>query len=183
LGSEDNLFQLLNQILSKFEDIRYDTDDLKIKLEALSTLLGVISDLDLKNIKKVKHDFLYEKMIEIINKSNSTHNKFLAAYTKQALVRIPNDESKAQSFVRRCIQVGKGVGNLKDCLQQKDPSKLLDAFLCFKEAFDFQEEAKLWYDELNYIKFLAINRNFSTIEFYLSKIKKELCHRSLVSCR
>ena len=96
-------------------------------------------ELNLKDMPKDTHDQLYKGLENIIeaNKENKKI-KFIAECTKQALVRVPNDESEFQSFFRRFKKVSEGINNLRGAVNDKDPSKLVDAYQCFKESFTFQ---------------------------------------------
>jgi WD40 repeat protein len=169
--------QLLNDLLkltfANNKNIRYNDSDLIFRLEAISILLGVMADLNLKDIPKEHHDEFYNILCEIINQSENYKIKFLANYTKQALVRVPNDESKMQSFFRRFVKLVEGVNNIRGAVNDKDPSKILDAWSCFKESFDFQQSAEIWYDELKYAQFLINCKNFKLFEQFLLKTEVE----------
>ena len=163
--------QLLNDLLkltfTNNENIRVNDCDLIYRLEAISTLLSVMADLNLSDIPKVDHDKFYNLLCDIVDKSQNSKIKFLANFTKQALVRVPNDESKMQSFFRRFSQFAQGVNNLRGAVNDKDPSKLLNAWSCFKISFDFQQAAQLWYDELKYAQFLIECKNLKLFEYFL----------------
>ena len=82
-------------------------------------------------------------------------------------MRVPDDETKLQSAIRRIIKIGQGLNSLNDAFQQKTPLELLNAFISFKEAFKYQGRQKLWYDTLRYAELLIECNHFTGFEEFI----------------
>ena len=141
-----------------------------------------MADANVKGLNRVnQHEPLYHTLSQLISSlmlvnsiygvvsdyATNLHVRQAALYSRQALVRVPDDETKLQSAIRRIIKVGQGLNSLNNAFQQKSPADLLEAFAKFKEAFKFQTRQKPWYDSLRYAELLIDCNHFTGFEKFI----------------
>ena len=73
----------------------------------------------------------------------------------EALLRIPSDESKTLSTLRKAGALVQGVASLYKAVSDQDLSSLGDAYNSFKEALDFKKDAERWYRDMRILKLLS----------------------------
>lgn len=130
-----DLETILRVLKDRFEQLSaQNKDKLLPLLSALSRLLDAMVDCEVKGLSRLQvHTPLYE-CLQLYLKDPDKRVAYQAAYTCQALLRIPNDETRLQSVLRHTLAVGKGVAGLLSAVQRLNIQQLEEAFNHFKEA-------------------------------------------------
>lgn len=171
----DDLVQILKVVTEKVNqthqqfDARENSDDHLEILKTLSRLLDAMSDVGIEGLSRTSlHEPLYDALAAYLEAPDYRLN-FAAAYCRQALVRLPNDESKWKSFLRRSISAGKGVWAIVSAVKDQDVSQLLSAYENFSAAYKHQESEQVWYDDLRYAQLLARAKKCTSFEDWIKK--------------
>jgi len=159
----DDLIQVLQITMRRITEI-HKQDKTNYKLYAgistISDILDVMGDANVIKVGRIKlHDPLYE-ILDTLSDHDDTLIAAQAAYAKQSLVRVPNDETKLRSTLRRGTAFAQGVTSLCKVVTDKDLSSLLSAYDNFKKAVDFQEGKKQWYGDVRILKLLNEKRDY-----------------------
>lgn len=191
LLKSDDLNQILKVIYEKLNIVHQPGSDVSIisLIVSVANLLAVMSDSNFVGLsREEQYEPIYDSLSKLISpitmvedivglfgdKVTSFHIRHSALYARQALLRIPNDETKLQSVIRRTIKIAQGLNSLNNAFQQKSPSELLGVFKLFKEAFKYQVRQKQWYDELRYAELLIECNHFTAFEEF---IKHSVCYK------
>lgn len=179
---------VIHERLKKELEVCNEEKNLLSLIQAISNLLASMADANVKGLNRVnQHEPLYKTLSELISSlmsvtsidelfadhSDKLHVRQAALYARQALVRVPDDENKLQSAIRRLINIGQGLNALNNAFQQKSPTELFGAFCSFKEAFKFQTTQKPWYDSLRYAELLIDCNHFTGFEEFIKN--SEFC--------
>ncbi len=171
LLNADDLSKILGVISEKLDNLHQQGSEPKLLslIQGISKVLAAMADANVKGLSRVeRHEPLYQSLSTLIeDKGTDFHCRQAALYARQALVRVPDDETKLQSAIRRIIKIGQGLNSLNDAFQQKSPLELLDAFTSFKEAFKCQVRQKSWYDALRYAELLIECNHFTGFEEFI----------------
>lgn len=180
----DDLVQVLNVLAARMSSmhIQNDAEKLEHMLASLSNLLNAMVDANVIDLNRTQ---IREPLQEFLDKYKDHSNKrlaYLANYSFQALLRVPNDESKLKSVLRRALLTAKGVQNLASAVKDFDPFKLFEAFEQFHEAAKFINRKAPWYDELRYAELLLKNDQFLGFEYYVKNTKKSHPYNEELFC-
>jgi len=171
LLNADDLSKILDVISEKLDNLHQQGSEPKLLslIQGISKVLAAMADANVKGLSRVEqHEPLYQSLSTLIeDKGTDFHCRHAALYARQALVRVPDDETKLQSAIRRIIKIGQGLNSLNDAFQQKSPLELLNAFISFKEAFKYQVRQKSWYDALRYAELLIECNHFTGFEEFI----------------
>jgi hypothetical protein len=92
---------------------------------AVSHVLDAMADTKVTGLDRVKlHEPLFSYLSGLRN-SSDPFLKYQAAYAHQALMYVPDDETKFQAVTRRIFQVIRGVSGLASAVNSADPAKLI----------------------------------------------------------
>ncbi len=169
LLNADDLSKILDVISEKLTNLHQQGSEktLLSLIQGISKVLAAMADANVKGLSRVEqHEPLYQSLSALIEGAEF-HCRQAALYARQALVRVPDDETKLQSAIRRIIKIGQGLNSLNDAFQQKSPLELLNAFISFKEAFKYQVRQKSWYDALHYAELLIECNHFTGFEEFI----------------
>ena len=178
LLNADDLSKILMVISEQLERLHQQGSEerLLFLIQSISRVLAAMADANVKGLSRTEqHEPLYQSLSTLIeDRDTNFHCRQAALYARQALVRVPDDETKLQSAIRRIIKIGQGLNSLNDSFQQKSPAELLSAFTSFKEAFKYQVRQKPWYDTLRYAELLIGCNHFTGFEEF---IKNSGCYK------
>jgi len=180
----DDLIQVLNVVMDRIKKIHQQDSTNNMLQEALSTLSDILDAMGDSNVIKVGRLNLHEPLYTILDTLSKDDEILIAAqaaYAKQALVRVPNDESKWRSMIRHGQVLMQGFASLYKILSEKDLSSLLTAYDNFKMAVDFQERKLDWYGDIRILKLLAEKNLFKTFSNVIEMQIKETSNPLLVS--
>ena len=186
--SPDDLIKVLKipmELITQLHRQDGASNELNAALSAICDILDVMVDAKVTHVKRVEtHEPLYN-ILDTLSSDKDFLVSAQASYAKQALRRIPNDESSIKSFFRHGFAFLQGVSYIYQAVSGLDPSKLLDAIKTFKESIDFsklkdgynelkeagffEELKKMWYEDIRILKFL----NYKTHRDIYSKIIEE----------
>ncbi len=170
----DDLIQILQVINERIKGAHKQNDvDKRLHqiLVALADLFDAMVDVNLKGMKRVQlHQELHDNLDGLKDHNNKTL-AHLAAYVQQALVRIPNDETKLRSALRRTWAFGNALSDLATAVSDMSPSDLVSAFQNFSEAFQMQAWQSGWYDELRFAELLLKGNQFLGFEYFVKQSK------------
>ena len=142
-------------------------------LSTLSEILDVMGDANVIKVGRIDlHDPLY-KILDTLSDDDNLLIAAQAAYAKQALVRVPDDESKLRFFLRHGTALVQGFASLYKVISDQDIAALLSAYTNFKDALDFQQGKKQWYGDVRILKFLRAKELFNSFTTVLEKEIKE----------
>lgn len=130
-----DLESVLEVIKDRFEQLTQQQKDKRLPLLlALSRLLDAMVDCEVKGLSRIKiHQPLYDRL-QALSQDEDKRIAYQAAYATQALVRIPNDETRLRSVLRHTLAAGKGVASLISAVKGLDVKKLGEAFAHFEEV-------------------------------------------------
>lgn len=169
LVNADNLVQILKVLQQRVEKTHAGDEAKKLNhiLRSISRLLDAMVDANVAGLSRVEQqEPLYDKFGMLLRHPNQ-RLAFQARYAQQALVRIPNDEKKLHSILRRLWAVSGGLVSLKKAVFNLDPSALVSAFKLFNEAVKHAGPRRIWYDGLRYAELLLEADNFKGFEFFI----------------
>ncbi|MGI9215146.1 MAG: tetratricopeptide repeat protein, partial [Gammaproteobacteria bacterium] len=173
LLNSDDLTKVLLVIHEKLNSLHQQGSESKLLslIQSIAKVLAAMADANVEGLNRIEqHEPLYDSLSALVGTFDSDfHCRQAALYARQSLVRVPNDETKLQSAIRRIIKIGQGLNSLNDAFQQKSPSELLNAFNSFKEAFKYQVRQKPWYDALRYAQLLIECNHFTGFEEFINK--------------
>ena len=127
----DDLIQVLQITMRRITQI-HQQDKTNYKLYAgistISDILDVMGDANVIKVGRINlHDPLY-KILDTLSDDDDILIAAQAAYAKQSLVRVPNDETKFRSAIASWCSLGQGVASLCKVVTDKDLSSLLSAY-------------------------------------------------------
>ncbi len=168
LLSADDYVQIFRVLKSRFTAIHQQSDEFILKMVvSLSQLLDVMVDAHVKDLDRItEHEDLYDQLNDLSDHENP-RIVYHSGKARQALVRVPNNESKFRSMFRRGKAFGEGVMDIKSAVTSFDPTQLFDAYLSFKEAFKFVSRRQEWYDALFYTQLCLDCGRFDSFEHFL----------------
>lgn len=180
-----SLFEMLKIIHGKFDELKKVGHSRSKRLEIIDTLAGIFDAMGDANVTGLERITTQEPLyddLEKLSKSADFLEASLASYAKLALLRVPKDETKFSSRLRRLIAAGKGVSGLINVVRDKDPSKLMEAFGNLKEALYTQDSRERWADELRMVKFFIVGEYYNECKLFIEKYAIQLGQRSAAGC-
>ena len=176
----NHLVRILTVIQAQLGALHAQGNEKEIKsfLLVISRVLISMADINVRGLDRVAlHEPLYDMLTGFMSDASPTHQQ-IAGYARQALLRVPNNESKLKEFIRRSMNIASGLNSLKSVLTNKDPSELLNVYHSFKKAFKLQMNQEPWYDDLRYVALLIDCNQFVGFEFIVKNTfsyqKKEI---------
>lgn len=136
-------------------------------LEAVVALLDVMNRLGVKGIQRKERERWF-KQIARFTAHPDLYVTYLARHAEQGLTLIPNDESKAQSAVRRTGHVLKGLAIVAGSLDLKEPWHAIQALQAipeFQRAIADLHFKEKWFNQLASLRFLINAYSHSLTHF------------------
>ncbi len=172
----DDLVQVLKITMRRITEI-HNQDKTSSKLStALSTISDILDVMGDANVIKVGRINLHDPLYKILDSLSDDADLLVAsqaAYAKQALVRMPNDESKSRSFFRRTGAAVKGFASLSQVMTKQDLQSISEAYDNFKEALSFQVGKKEWYGDIRILKLLSEKKHYELFKSIMDTRIKE----------
>jgi hypothetical protein len=125
--SAEDLIKILQLLSTRLKDTHQEPSQHMYRLTmAVSNVLDAMADTKVTNLDRVKlHEPLSSYLSEL-RRSSDPFLKYQAAYAHQALLNVPDDETKSQAFTRRTLQVIRGVSGLASIVNGVDPTKIVN---------------------------------------------------------
>ncbi len=164
-----HLVRVLTVIYAQLGVLHAQGNEKEIKsfLLVISRVLVSMADIDVRGLDRITlHEPLYDMLTGFMRSAPPAHQQ-IASYARQALLRVPNNESKLKEFMRRSMDVVDGLNSVKSVVTNKDPLALLDAYHSFKTAFKLQANQESWYDDLRYAALLVECNQFVGFELFV----------------
>jgi len=168
LLKKEHLYKIL-QIMVKKLDTPFQDESSKIQvLQSITNVLNSMAEVNLEGLPREEMQEKLDKMLQSIIDDNPQYNKckYLAWYSRQALLRIPNDESSFMRTIRFLKDIWGAVNCVKDIYNEMDASKLYDAYLNLRSAFKFEGSKQEEYEKLRWISLLVGLKNYEGFEEY-----------------
>ena len=123
----DDLIRILELIRTRLVVTHQEPSEHMYQLTmALSNVLDAMADTKVTNLDRVK---LHEPLTSYLSRLRKNSDPFLeyqAAYAYQALMNVPDDETKFEAAMRRTLKVIQGVSGLASAVYSADPKKLIN---------------------------------------------------------
>ncbi|KAF9914456.1 hypothetical protein BX616_008262 [Lobosporangium transversale] len=123
----DDLVSILNVLSSRLQETHNQSDSHLYNLTA--TVSHVLDAMVNNQIKGLKREQLHEPLaayLKGLKASSDPHLVYQAAYASQALLYIPNDETTAQSMLRRTSAVSRGLFGMASAVKGWDMNAFMD---------------------------------------------------------
>jgi len=168
--NSDDLVQIMNTLVDRLEKTHWDdTEKTALQLQAIVRVLNIMGDLDVKGLHRVKiHEPVY-KILDELSESKSVDVAVWATCAKQALVRIPNNETVVRLVLRKCKHLGLGILNLASLVKTHHASLLVTALGEFRQACEFQDLQQEWHDQIRVCEWLLLMREIDAFKTHLTK--------------
>jgi hypothetical protein len=165
----DDVVQILTILTDRLEKTHWpDAEKTIQELMAIVRIFNAMTGLNTKGLKrKDLHSRIYQ-VLDKISQSDDLDISLWANYAKQALVRIPDDESLFRCILRKSGELGATVLSLGGGVYNMNPGSLLSALMQFKKFCTYQDRKKLWYDEIRICEWLIGKGEFEMLEKSLS---------------
>ncbi|KAF9345077.1 hypothetical protein BGX34_005047, partial [Mortierella sp. NVP85] len=125
--SANDLIDILKLLSTRLMDTHQEPSEQMYQLTmALSNVLDAMADTKVTNLDRVK---LHEPLSSYLSRLRKNSDPFLeyqAAYAYQALMNVPDDETKFEAAMRRTLKVVQGVSGLASAVYSADPKKLIN---------------------------------------------------------
>ncbi len=139
----------------------------------LNLISDMSSDLNTFNISEEFHKKLIDKIKDM--KSETEENPLLnfhVNYTLQSLLRVSDGTTVFGRLFNRIKKCKDGILDLIDVYENMNPAKLYDAYLNFKESFNYDKKDP-WFDYCRQIEFLIKTGGFYYLEAEIQQKFKE----------
>ncbi len=178
--SADDMVQILKVLTVQMNNVhKQDDKKLYFFVRAISILLDAMVDANVTGLRRVEqHDLLHDTLGRL------THNElgqldsnrkarliYQVKYARQALFRIPNDESKLYAVLRRVLKLAMGAAGVVAAVQLVSPMYLINGLAQFKEALKVQLRQKDWYEALRYIELLLRSDQIEVFKNFLEVVE------------
>jgi len=125
--STDDLVTILKHLGNRLMDSHPEPSEQMYQLTmALSNVLDAMADTKVTNLDRVKLHEPLSSYLGRLMRSSDPFLKYQAAYAYQALMNVPDDETKVQAAMRRTLKVIQGVSGLASAVHSADPKKLIN---------------------------------------------------------
>ncbi|KAG0195804.1 hypothetical protein BGX28_000603, partial [Mortierella sp. GBA30] len=131
----DDLVRILDLLSKRMQDAHDKSDHWYRLVVTVSLVLDAMADSKIKDIDRVK---LHAPLLEYFKKlksSSDPFSAFQAAYAYQALLHVPDDETRSQGAIRRSVAVLRGIAGLASAVKGIDLNRLVDGFGSIHEGF------------------------------------------------
>jgi len=179
----DDLIQVIKIVIQRFSLIHRQPETnhkFYIALSTLADILDVMSDAHIIKMDREKiHKPLYDTLDSLSNDSDLIVAS-LAAYAKQALVRVPDNESPFNSFFRHGKALVEGLTNIVKFVGKPDISLIPDTYNKLKEALNFQEWKKHWYGDIRALKLLSESKEFDKFTIVMNELIQDASNPNII---
>lgn len=123
----DDMVKILSLVSTRLRDTHHDSENMYQLTLALSQVLDAMADAEIKDLDREK---LHEPLISYLREMKRSSDPYLvyqAAYTSQALLCVPDNETTWQGARRRTQRVLQGVSGLVSSVKALDLVKFLES--------------------------------------------------------
>ncbi len=133
--SAGDLVKLLEALVCRLKSVHKQGNTLELQF-LLHTTSQVLDAMAKAGVTSISRTEMQEPLDEVLSSLRDIPElRFQAYYARQALMHIPNDESRWQEIWRRGMSIAEGAASLASAVRTFDPNKLLETFDHFSEAF------------------------------------------------
>ncbi|RIA95721.1 hypothetical protein C1645_802851 [Glomus cerebriforme] len=131
----DDLIKILEILYKRLNEVSVNSYLISLT-QAVSHVLDAMSDNEVSGLSRENlHTPLYNRLKQL-SENKDLELAHQATYACQALLSVPNDETTWQSIMRRGLKATKATLTLASVIKNCDPTKLVDVFENFGEAFE-----------------------------------------------
>ena len=132
----DDLVKILGLLSSRLQDTHQQSSHHMHQLTlAVSHVLDAMADTDVKDIDRKKLHEPLSLYLGELKKSTDPYLVYQAAYAYQALLCVPDNETKWQSAMRRSGKVIQGISRLVSAVKGLDLNKFIEGLGEIQEGF------------------------------------------------
>jgi len=126
----DDLVKILDLLSTRLKDThQHSTNHSYQLMAAVSHVLDAMADAEIKDLDREK---IHEPLLSYLQRLKAGSDQYLAyqaSYAHQALLRVPDDETKWQATLRRTKKVIRGVSGLANGAKGLDYDRLVEGLM------------------------------------------------------
>jgi len=126
----DDFVKILDLLSTRLRDThQQSTNHFYQLMEAVCHVLDAMADVEIKDLDREKIHEPLSSYLEKLKGGSDQYLAYQAAYAHQALLRVPDDETKWQATLRRTGKVIKGVSGLAKGVKGLDVDRLVEGLM------------------------------------------------------